>query len=46
MAAKSVLTRYERNLGQFINYQKSGIFFSANLRRDKQLENITSSWSS
>lgn len=35
---KSVLNKYERLSGQSINFQKSGIMFSANVRRDKQLE--------
>lgn len=33
-----MLNYYERGSGQAINYQKSGIFFSANVRRDKQEE--------
>lgn len=35
---KSLLDSYEQLSGQAINYQKSGIFFSANVRRDKQNE--------
>lgn len=35
---KSILAKYKKNLGQAINLQKSGILFSANVRRDKQLE--------
>lgn len=30
------MTEYGCNSGQVVNYQKSGIFFSANVRRDKQ----------
>lgn len=37
-AVKSILMAYERSSGQSINYQKSGIYFSANIRRDKQME--------
>lgn len=33
---KSILARYEELPGQAINLQKSGIYFSANVRRDKQ----------
>lgn len=35
---KTILARYEVLSGQAINLQKSGIFFSANVRRDKQQE--------
>lgn len=35
---KEVLNLYEHFSGQAINYQKSGVFFSANVRRDKQQE--------
>lgn len=35
---KVVLNTYEVQSGQAVNYQKSGIFFSANVRRDKQRE--------
>lgn len=35
---KEVLKKYERLSGQAVNMQKSGIFFSANVRRDKQQE--------
>lgn len=35
---KSILQAYEVDSGQAINFQKSGIFFSANVRVDKQLE--------
>lgn len=35
-AIKRLLDSYERLSGQAVNYQKSGIFFSANVRRDKQ----------
>lgn len=34
----SILSRYELLSGQAINFQKSGIFFSANVSRDKQEE--------
>ena len=33
-----MLNSYEQLSGQAINFQKSGIFFSANVRRDKQQE--------
>lgn len=35
---KSLLLNYEKFSGQSVNYQKSGVFYSANVRRDKQLE--------
>lgn len=35
---KLLLNDYGSSSGQMINYQKSGIFFSANVRRDKQQE--------
>lgn len=35
---KTVLNSYESLSGQAVNYQKSGIFFSANVRRDKHQE--------
>lgn len=35
---KNVLNRYEGSSGQAVNYQKSRIFFSANVRLDKQTE--------
>lgn len=35
---KSILTSYEKCSGQSVNYQKSGIYFSANIQRDKQTE--------
>lgn len=38
MEINTVLNRYEALSGQAINLQKSGIFFSANVRRDKQQE--------
>lgn len=37
-AIKEVLNRYETLSGQAVNYQKSAIFFSSNVRRDKQTE--------
>lgn len=37
-AVKAILSTYERVSGQSINYQKSGIFFSPNIRREKQME--------
>lgn len=37
-AVKSLLDSYKSFSGQAINYQKSGIFFSTNVRRVKQLE--------
>lgn len=33
---KEILNRYEAVSGQAVNYQKSAIFFSANVHRDKQ----------
>lgn len=38
LSIKSLLNRYEANSGQAVNYFKSGIFFSANVRLDKQQE--------
>lgn len=35
---KSILQRYELESGQAINLEKSGIYFSSNVRLDKQLE--------
>lgn len=35
---KEILQRYEVSSGQAINFQKSGIFFSSNVRMDKQQE--------
>lgn len=35
---KEVLNSYEAVSGQAVNYQKSAVFFSANVRRDKQAE--------
>lgn len=34
---KNILLNYEIQSGQSVNYQKSGIYFSANIRRDKQV---------
>lgn len=38
MAVKRLLQTYEASSGQAINNQKSGIFFSSNVRLDKQQE--------
>lgn len=35
---KSILEEYATQSGQAINFQKSGIFYSSNVRRDKQIE--------
>lgn len=35
---KRLLRKYEECSGQSVNLQKSGIYFSTNVRRDKQLE--------
>ncbi|WOH12050.1 hypothetical protein DCAR_0831548 [Daucus carota subsp. sativus] len=35
---KEILNNYELLSGQAVNYHKSGIFFSSNVRRDKQQE--------
>lgn len=35
---KSTLSSYERCSGQSVNFEKSGIYFSADIRRDKQVE--------
>lgn len=37
-AVKSILSNYEQCSGQSVNYTKSGIYFSANIRQDKQAE--------
>lgn len=37
-AIKDLLNKYELNSGQSVNYQKSGVFFSSNVRLDKQRE--------
>lgn len=41
---KELLNEYGSSSGQSINYQKSDIFFSANVRRDKQQEIKTILW--
>lgn len=33
---KSLLVNYEKCSGQSVNFQKSGVFYSANVRRDLQ----------
>lgn len=38
LAVKRVLQEYEHQSGQAVNFNKSGIFFGSNVRRDKQLE--------
>lgn len=38
LAVKEILNDYETESGQAVNYQKSAIFFSSNVRRDKQGE--------
>lgn len=38
LRVKSMLSCYADQSGQAINFQKSGILFSSNVRRDKQLE--------
>lgn len=38
VAIKSLLNEYGASSGQDVNYQKSAIFFSSNVRRDKQEE--------
>lgn len=35
---KNFLISYERSSGQCVNFQKSGIYFSANVRHQKQRE--------
>ncbi|KAL8135927.1 hypothetical protein AgCh_010516 [Apium graveolens] len=35
---KNILEEYEMQSGQAVNFNKSGIFFSSNVRRDKQAE--------
>lgn len=35
---KNILVRYEEISGKAVNFQKSGVLFSANVRRDKQEE--------
>lgn len=35
---RDILDSYETSSGQAANYHKSGVFFSSNVRRDKQLE--------
>lgn len=38
MEIKTILKKYDELSGQAINLQKSRIFFSSNVRRDKQQE--------
>lgn len=33
-----MLNAYEKNSGQSVNFQRSGVFFGLNVRRDKQEE--------
>lgn len=40
---KSILNTYDSMSGQSINFQKSRIFFSSNVRLHKQIE-ISESW--
>lgn len=35
---KRLLVNYERRSGQSVNFPKSSVYFSSNVRRDKQLE--------
>lgn len=35
---RNILSDYDKCSGQSVNYQKSGVFYSANVRLDKQLE--------
>lgn len=35
---KNLLVHYEKCSGQSINFQKSGVYFSANVRHDEQME--------
>lgn len=37
-AIKSILSKYEKCSGQSVNYQKSGVFFSANISQQKRHE--------
>lgn len=38
IVVKNILITYADSSGQSVNYSKSGVFFSSNVRRDKQLE--------
>lgn len=38
LVVKEVLSRYERDSGQYVNYLKLGVYFRANVHRDKQQE--------
>lgn len=38
MSVKSLVVNYERYSGQSVNFSKSGVFFSSNVRRDKRAE--------
>lgn len=38
LQVKKIVEDYANKSGQAINFQKSGIFYSSNVRRDKQIE--------